>query len=143
MSNTNHVRLNVNPKIIAPRSLFLQEGDDSAKTLLRLVTGHECVPMQGDTGYDDGVECGDLEYYDCEDGLGYRLAYRFEPLDGAWQVSKMTWYSVERAEAYDHKFDITRDRLAAALRDVAQANADNCHVRGALSEVARNFAIRL
>ena len=141
--NTNHVRININPKIIAPRSLFLQDGDDSAKTLLRLVTGHECVPMQGGTGEDDETGCGDLEYYDCEDGLGYRLAYRFEPVDHGWQVCVMTEYRVERAELWDHQFDLSRDTLAAELRRLEGYCDVHGYDRRTLQAIADKFAIRL
>ena len=133
-------------ELLAPTALFEQETVGAAKALVSLVVGTECIPLEGSCA--DGVggaqgRVGTVDYYDLEDGLGYRLTYRFEPVADSWQVSMLTGHDVDRNEAWDGRFDVTRERLRSVLLDLDRANAAVPKARGVVRRVAESFAIDL
>ena len=117
--------LNMANEVYVDGRMAYQDGSEDMRRLLRLVTGHECIPCEGSTGQsaNDPWQEGDVAYYDCEDRRGHTLSYCFEDMgDGLCKVFDVQVLADER---WDGEFDLTHDRLRRTLADIASDGFDH------------------
>ena len=125
--------------LCAPLSIFEMNSSEDTKTLIKLVTGRESIPLEGSAGNGtdvDGTYEGEVDYYDLADGLGYTLSYDYR--EEGYMVGRLVRYTVQRNELYDGAFDVTRERLTKVLLDLARGTYGI-----AAQLVADKFAIKL
>ncbi|MBR3160065.1 MAG: hypothetical protein IKF14_13340 [Atopobiaceae bacterium] len=91
-----------------------------AKNFLGFMTGHDCIPCEGEFSRLDGF--GSINYYDKSDGLGYILTYGFE--ECGYGLGRITCHDIERYERNDGMFDVTRDNLTSFLKELARVGYD-------------------
>lgn len=133
-------KLNVNTNIIAPTSMFAQYDSNQMRAFLGIITGHDCIPLEGSNGHSavDPWEEAEVDFYDCDDGLGYSLAYNYE--DAGYGMSKLLWHAISRNETYDGYFNVDRKALTEGLKELY----NECYYdKRTLLAVANKFGIRI
>lgn len=116
-----------------------QDSSEEMRRLVWIATGHECIPCEGSTGQSatDLWQEGEVSYYDCDDRLGYQLAYNYEDLGhGMCRVFDIQVLTDER---WDHEFDLTHGTLRDALAVLEAQGYD----RETLLRVGGKFGIAL
>ena len=121
MANEFHGLEGINKSFYVQGELADQADGEAIKRMLRLVTGCDCIPLEGSTGHaaDGDWDEGDVDFYCCDDHLGYTLSYNYRRLGcGLCHVFET---AVSGCEQYDHCFDLTMDNLRELLSKMAES----------------------